>query len=89
MRPTSSRAEATNLAGIAKTATSTSPGTSVTPLYALRPRMSSALGFTGWISPEKPPSMRLRMTELPILPCSLDAPITATERGCIEAGAST
>lgn len=83
LRPTSSRDEATNLAGIAKTATSTSPGTSVTLLYALRPRMSSALGFTGWISPAKPPSMRLRITELPILPCSLEAPMTATDEGCI------
>ncbi len=83
LRPTSSSAEATNLAGIAKTATSTSPGTSVTLLYALRPTMSSALGFTGWISPAKPPSTRLRITELPILPGSLDAPITATDRGCI------
>ena len=27
--------------------------------------------------------MRLRITELPILPGSLEAPITATERGCI------
>ncbi len=81
LRPTSSSAAATNLAGMAKTATSTSPGTSVTLLYALRPRMSSALGFTGWISPAKPPSTRLRITELPILPCSFEAPITATEAG--------
>ncbi len=83
LRPTSSSADATNFAGMAKTATSTSPGTSVTLLYALRPRMSSARGFTGWMSPAKPPSTRLRITELPILPCSLDAPITATDDGCI------
>ncbi|CAM5560994.1 hypothetical protein SFUMM280S_09763 [Streptomyces fumanus] len=45
--------------------------------------MSSALGLTGWISPAKPPSTRLRITELPILPVSLEAPITATDVGCI------
>ena len=83
LRPTSSSAAGTNFAGIAKTATSTSPGTSVDDRYALRPRMSSAFGLTGWISPGKPPSMRLRITELPILPGSLEAPITATERGRI------
>jgi hypothetical protein len=45
--PTSSSEAATNLAGIAKTATSRSPGTSATLLYALSPMISSALGLIG------------------------------------------
>ena len=35
------------------------------------------------MAPSKPPSMRLRITELPILPSPAEAPITATARGCM------
>ena len=45
--PHSATAAATNLAGIAKTATSMSPGTSLTLLYAFSPMISSADGLIG------------------------------------------
>ena len=45
--PTSIDACATNFAGIANTATSMSPGTSLTLLYAFFPMISSAFGWIG------------------------------------------
>ncbi len=45
--PHSTSAAATNLAGIANTATSISPGTSLTLLYAFIPMISSADGLIG------------------------------------------
>ena len=79
--PHSVNACATNLAGMANTATSMSPSTSLTERYALWPSTSWALGWMGQMRPRYPPLMRFFITELPILPSSADAPITATVCG--------